>query len=291
MNLFYHICMKSHRLSDGKYCQFQVSTTTLIRKGRVFPLTLGLVALLITGCATESMRSSEPKEEEAAEVSLKEDQLSIQELRERNVPEDRRRENDELKEILLLTGALGPNPNRVRSRWRSAMRKKREVQRKAQKRQRDEFTKRERKARDSFLADQKKKRETFRDKSKHMDREGVREFYKELDVQRKDFFASQREQRKEFESKLRQENKDFHYNMRERDKEFNEAYRDYYKRFQEKKREDRLEKQRKRREALRSKRSGRKTVQRNYTPEEKALMEEFDKMEQIPGSRLAPDDE
>jgi hypothetical protein len=214
--LFYHLRMSFILSSVGKFCRLGV-----------LALILGLV-----GCARSPQVQSE--KEGTTEVSVLQDQKTIEELR-KNIPPEKRKENDLLKETLTMTGDGDEPPHRVRERFQKLVRKAQDEHRKSAQRARDDFNKKERREREKFLKDLENEREDFREKK--ADREKSRDFYADLDVKRKDFFADQRERRNEFEAEQRESGDNFRAMIRDRNMQFDQEYRNYVKRYDEKKRE------------------------------------------------------
>lgn len=193
-----------------------------------------LLLLSLGGCVSKTTRWPESQIAPSGEVSISKDQEAIEELR-KNIPEQKRKENDLLKETLKMMGDGNEAPARVRDRFQKVVRDMQNNRRKQADKTRDAYNKKERKDREAFLKKLDYARDDFR--RKKVDREKSREFYDEQDLKRKDFFAEQREKRQEFESENRQSQDDFRNMIREKQTEFDLEYRNYTKRYQEGQRE------------------------------------------------------
>lgn len=218
--LFYHGPMNSHQKSVGKIFRSS-SAFTLFLLGS---LSLGWV----TSCAPLQNRAASGAAN--SEVSLTSDQKAVEDLR-KNVPPEKRKENDELAIILSLMGEIKLEPSTIREKYDRLMRKRREDFRRTQQKEREVYSREERKRREEFLATQKKERDAF--KARKADREATQNFFAEQELKRKDFFANEREKRSEFESSSREKNNDFNANMREWQQTFTQELRVYSQRHRE----------------------------------------------------------
>ncbi len=194
-------------------------------------------AFLHSACS--STRSSEPddlitKDREKIqsvlneEVSLSTDRKEIESLRS-EIPEETRRENDELAFITELMAEPKTHPSRLRQRYQYVTQKKREDFRRKVKKLRDDFKKEETKRRGSFLKIAQEKRSQIN--PKELDRKEVQQRYKELDEERREFFSSERDRRKNFESELNAHSKDFNDEMRMKGREFSDQITQYTRRY------------------------------------------------------------
>ena len=111
--------------------------------GKIFLFSIGLASIPALGLAADE-----------AEVSLKDDRRSIEELRQ-NIPPEIRAENDALKESLALLGEVKKSPQEHREKFDRKMREMREKKRKERQKTRQEFSKNERTKRDKFLKELK----------------------------------------------------------------------------------------------------------------------------------------
>lgn len=199
--------------------------------GKIF-LSL-LMVLFYLGCTTKNRPSDmtgELTQDSEVETSLSSDQKEIEKLR-ANIPEDIKRSNDSLKEIIELMGELKVHPSKVREKFDKKHRDRRNDFQKDFRKTRENFNKDERKKRDAFLANQKKERDSA--KKSDMTREQNVEFYAEIDRKRRDFFAEQNEIRRTFDSEQKEKSQDFYEELNQQRKEFNEEWKSYNQRWQE----------------------------------------------------------
>ncbi|MES2855719.1 MAG: hypothetical protein V4692_07645 [Bdellovibrionota bacterium] len=194
-------------------------------------LSLLVAASLLSACAVKSKRAELQDADDqpvgvADEMSLKADRTELDELR-KDIPEDLKKENDELALVLSMMKDGTEEPGKVRDRFNTAVRKKREKSDKLMRKQREDFTKLERKTRDEFLKTQKSEREKFVDKAKKRSSDERRDFFNEQDTKRRDFFSNQSDSRREFESKITEDRKTFEDYVREQTNRFNQEHRAY----------------------------------------------------------------
>ena len=189
--------------------------------------------VFLAGCAsyksnnTAKVRAEDRdkiKNELGNEVSLAADRSKLDELR-KEIPEEKKKANDELALFLNMMKQGSEQPNLVREKFTVMVQKKRTEFRTKTQRLRDDFRKDETKLREEFLNKQKADREAFT-KKKHDSKEN-REFFSEQDKLRQRYFADERDRRQSFESELSAQTKDFESYMRERTNEFNEQFRLY----------------------------------------------------------------
>lgn len=263
--LFYPNPMNSHLKSVGKNFPF------------VLTLALPLVFTLGCGLISKDEKSQEAEsvvEQLTTEVSVKADREYLAEERQ-NIPDEIKTSNDELAYDLEQMAVVKDDPNRIRSKFQSKVRKIRDRFRKKTRKLREDFRRDERKTREAFLKSLKKEREEF--KQDKPDRERSKEFFAEQDLKRKDFFANQKEKRSEFEEEMRAQSRDFNDSMRERVRQFNDQLRIYTRRYQEQKK---CERQGNCENASNS----------PHPPRRKQVydMKEFEDMKSVPGVLLAP---
>lgn len=176
------------------------------------------------------------------EMSLKADRSELDALR-KDIPEEIKKQNDEIALIMsFIVRDSEEEPNRVRDRFNTAIRKKREAIDKKISRAREDFTKHERADRDAFLKKAKAERDEYLSKRKRSADDRKR-FFDDQEDRRKSFFADQADKRKDFESEtqaLRKDNEDF---TREKQSAFNEEWRAYQTRYNERKKQTDLKKQ------------------------------------------------
>ncbi len=199
--------MKSHLQSDGK-------------------IFLAALIIFMVGCSTSSKSSRRDKTPaDEAEVSVAQDAQTVEELR-KNIPEDIRLRNDELKEVLSLMGEVKRHPQEIKDKFDRIQRNRRDKFTRENQRSRDAFTKTERKDKEQFLKKITSDRNDF-NKNKKTTVEERHEFYNEQDAKRTDFFAGQRDKRGDFENEYSQKNKDFYAELNQQQKEFMEEWRNY----------------------------------------------------------------
>ena len=207
-----------------------------------------LLLTLASGCGAFDKRNSEKAKQEAAaktaaeassaqipdEVSLKEDRAELDELR-KDIPEDVKRENDEIAFILKNMATMEEEPSKVRDRFQTALRKRREKMDKTLRKERETFTSNERSKRDEFLTKLKEEREDF--SSKKPDAKERKKFFDKQESDRKEYFSEQSDKRKDFESNITERRKTFEDYVREQSNKFNQEHRAYSQAFNERRRE------------------------------------------------------
>ncbi len=116
------------------------------------------------------------------EVSLADDRDAIEDLR-KTIPEERRRENDELREILNLTAEVKEQPSYIREKFNRSVQRVSEQHRRQISKERSEFNKKENEKREQFKGLSKERKKDFQ-KSKNS-REESKEFYENEDQARR----------------------------------------------------------------------------------------------------------
>src|SRR3954465_589750 len=193
---------------------------------KILLVTCPLLFTLASGCGALDKRNADKEKRDAAtkaqaasstkipdEVTLKEDRSQLDELR-KDIPEDVRRENDEVAFILKNMATMEEEPSKVRDKFQTAVRKRRDKMDNQLRKERDDFSKNERTSRETFLEKLKSEREDF-NASKRDSKERTR-FFDKQDGARKDFFADQSEKRKDFESNITERRRDFEDYVREK---------------------------------------------------------------------------
>lgn len=210
--------------------QFKSLNTVVFRLGKFF--LLGLLAVACSGTGRRAGEGEEKRDytEVPEELSLKEDREYLDKLRE-EVPEERREENDELAFTLKMMGEVKERPNKIRDRWNTETRRRREQLRKLNAKDRTEYNKREKSEREKFLKELGRERNAF--VKKKVTSEERREFFSEQEMKRREYFGQQSDRRKDFESQMRQRSLDFEANMRDRNSEFNAEHRAYGERYRQ----------------------------------------------------------
>ena len=198
--------------------------------------------LVLTACSSNRKSAKDERAEDrekietqlSQEMSLKADRDQLAGLR-KDIPEEKKKENDELALFLQLMNQSKESPNEMRDRFQSLVQKRRSSFREKVQRLRDDYRRDETKRREGYLDDQKKRRDDF-NRRRH-DAKANREYYSEEDKKRRQFFADERDRRQSFEAELNSQSKDFDNYMRERQKEFDEQYRLYSKKVSERRKE------------------------------------------------------
>ncbi len=204
---------------------------------------------MLSACANfrKDGESAPPTEAGAAvpntetEMSLKADRSELDALR-KDVPEEIKKQNDEIALILsFIVRDSDEDPGKVRDRFNTAIRKKREAIDKKLARSRQDFTKQERSNRDDFVKKSREERDDYLNRRKRSSDDRKR-FFDDQEDKRKSFFADQMDKRKDFESQVqatRKDNEDF---TREKQSTFNEEWKTYQTRYFERKKQTDLKK-------------------------------------------------
>lgn len=265
-------------------------------------------AMTVSSCAVKSVHEGEAAtatapdlKDVANEVSLKADRSAMDEAR-KDIPEEIRRENDEIAGLLsFVVRESEEEPNRLRDRFNTALRKKRERSDRELRKKRDDFTATERKKREDFLKKLKTDRDEFTSGRRRSGEERKR-FFDDQDSSRREFFATERDLRKDFESSMQESRKNTEDYIREKQNAFNQDLRAYQQRYTERKRTMDLKK-RAEEKARSLERAGKPvhqaplSVSVDAEPEARLLpastpspdpLAEFDKIPAGPGVPLAP---
>lgn len=265
-------------------------------------------AMTVSSCAVKSVHEGDAAaaaapdlKDVANEVSLKADRSAMDEAR-KDIPEEIRRENDEIAGLLsFVVRESDEDPSRLRDRFSSALRKKRERSDRELRKKRDDFTATERKKREDFLKKLKTDRDEFTSGRRRSPEERKR-FFDDQDTSRRDFFSNERDLRKDFESSMQETRKNTEDYIREKQNAFNQDLRAYQQRYTERKRT--LDLKKRAEEKARSlERAGKPvhvaplSVSGGTEPEARALpastpspdpLAEFDRIPSGPGVPLAP---
>ena len=191
----------------------------------------------------EVARSDKPSlmEEKPGEVSLRADRSQLDDFR-KEIPEEIKKSNDEIAMIMsFIVRDSEEEPNRLRDRFSTALRKKREATDKKLRRAREDFTRHERADRETFLKKSKEERERYVASAKRTSDER-KIFFDDQEDKRKTFFADQTEARKDFEQHVSEERKAVEDYNREKQNAFNQEYRTYQTRYTERKKQMDLKK-------------------------------------------------
>lgn len=233
------------------------------------------LAWLLSGCSTSGSKSkdgsftSEQIEKDLkVEQSLSGDRQKLEELR-KDIPEEKRVRNDEEAQWLQWMGKVEKNPTDVRNRYYEITRRQRDRRREKVQKVRDAFSRKERTDREQFTKKMKDDRDKFVKRNKK-DQEKLKVYFSEEEVKRKTFYSDQMDKRKSFESEMNMQTQDFENYMREQQKTFTERIREYTERYNQ---------------ALKEKNKGQPTSTKPATGNE------FQDMDAVPGTRLAPPEE
>lgn len=190
-----------------------------------------LISILACSAPEKKSKVDEPLVED--KYRLLEDRQALEEMR-KQVPPEKKVQNDELALIMAGMGDTNRNPSDVRNKFNSILNRKRQLFQNDMTRRREIYVKQERKDREMFTKELEKKRNTFVRGRPSADEK--KDFFNDLDTQRRDFYSDQREKREEFESDIRDQRKNFEDYIREKTNEFNQAHREYTKRWEDEKR-------------------------------------------------------
>jgi hypothetical protein len=222
----------------------KIRSASTLKSVALFTMIL-FAASFIISCASgrgeHASTQAASNDELPDELSLKADRSALEEER-KDIPEERRRENDELAALLQMIQAK-PNqePSEIRDRFSKAVRDRREKSDKRLRKLREDFSKNERRAREAFLKSVKEERDAYMG-SKHSPEERKDFFGKQEDT-RRDFFANQSEKRHDFESKMTEDRKAFEDYIKEKTSQFNDEIRAYSASFYDRKKQERLAKE------------------------------------------------
>lgn len=222
----------------------KIRSVSTFRSVALFTMILFAASFIIScasGRAERAATQPAVNDELPDELSLKADRSALEEER-KDIPEERRRENDELAALLQMIQAK-PNqePSEVRDRFNKAVRDRREKNDKRLRKRREEFDKTERRTREAFLKSMKDGRDAYMG-SKHSPEER-KDFFSKQEDERRDFFANQSEKRHDFESKMTEDRKAFEDYVKEKTSQFNDEIRAYTTSFYDRKKQEKLAKE------------------------------------------------
>jgi ElaB/YqjD/DUF883 family membrane-anchored ribosome-binding protein len=209
------------------------------------------VAFVLTSCAsyrstgTSNRVSGDTKilAEQPGEVSLREDRSNLDQAR-KDIPEEIKKQNDEIAMLLsFVVRDSEEDPGRLRERFNTALRKKRDAVDKKVRRAREDFSKKEKDEREAFLKKSKTERDRYLSSGRMHSAEDRKRFFDDQEDARKSFFADQQEKRKDFESRITDERKDSEDFIREKQNAFNQELRAYQARYVERKHQAELKKE------------------------------------------------
>ena len=202
---------------------------------------LAFVAVFLGSCASKHGAAGDGRRAEVPdEVSLRADRSALDDER-RDIPEDRRRENDELALVFqMMQAKKNQEPGEVHDRFNKALRDRRDKNDKALRKRREEFTRVEKHSRDEFLRKSKDERDSYMG-GKHTSDERKR-FFDDQEDKRKNYFAGESEKRTDFESEMTDARKTFEDYVKEKTNEFNDEIRAYTADYYDRKKNEALQK-------------------------------------------------
>ncbi len=190
---------------------------------------VGVCFLLLSSCQTGSQKSAGDAPLVQDQYRLKEDREAFAEIR-KDIPDDRKTQNDEQALILNMMSDLKHSPGEIREKFDSMLTRKRSVFQKDLDKKREEYVKKERQDREKFTKTSETDRKKFTDVKHSADEKA--EFFADQDTRRRNFYSDQREKRDEFEADVRDQRKNFDDYVRSKTMEFNQEHRAYIKRYQ-----------------------------------------------------------
>lgn len=206
------------------------------RRTQLLPILLDLsTAGLILVVAPQAWAQENSENDQVLvdeKYSLKADREALKALR-KDIPPERRSENDEKAFMDQMMMDLSKRPAEVRSRFNSILSKKRTQFNKDMTKTRQDFTRAQKKEREAFTKEQADARKSFGKRKVTSDER--RDFFADLESNRKDFYAAQKEKRDAFEADVQDKRKNFNDYVKSRTDEFNQLHRDYSKRYEENK--------------------------------------------------------
>lgn len=194
-----------------------------------------VLAVFLSSCASskESSDSSRPLVQD--KYRLVEDRKTLEDLRQ-DIPEEKKKDNDELAFLLKLMEKPEMQPSKIRESFSRAVSKKRETFQKDMTRKREAYVKDERRQRDEFQKSMDQEKKAFAGQKK-VPSEQRREFYANIEDRRREFYMGLRERRDAFEADMRDERRNFDDYMREKNSEFNQEMRSYQSRYDQAKKD------------------------------------------------------
>lgn len=200
-----------------------------MKQRRIIYSLVGVGLFLLPSCQSETKMSSIDAPIVQDQYRLKEDREAFAEIR-KEVPEDKKSQNDEQALILNMMSDPKHTPDEIREKFDSLVTKKRGLFQKNMEKQREEYVKKERRDRENFTKKAESDRKKFSE-GKHSPDEKS-EFFADQDTQRRSFYSDQREKRDEFEANARDQRKNFDDYIRAKTMEFSQEHRAYIKRYQ-----------------------------------------------------------
>jgi hypothetical protein len=214
------------------------------------------------------------------ELSLRADRSAMENDR-KDIPEEKRRDNDELAMVLqMMQAKANQEPGEIRERFNKAVRDRRDKSDKSFRRRREDYDKVERKSREAFLKKMKNERDHYMN-AKHSS-DDRKEFFDSQEDTRKDYFATESDQRHDFDSKLTEDRQAFDDYVKEKTDQFNEDIRAYTEDFYDRKKNIQLQKESKEKARAMGRENSRPDVRSGQSDE----LDEFSGIPQGPGINL-----
>ena len=163
--------------------------------------------------------------------SLSKDRSEFDKLRE-NVPADTKKTNDEKALTAEWFAETKYDPEKIRDKYDTLVRKKRDLFNKDMTKAREIFNKEEQKKRAEFLKELELERKDFT--GRKADRDKKNEFFNEQDEKRKNFMADQKDKREDFESDSREKRKNFEDYLKEKSNDFSSELKAYRLKWKDK---------------------------------------------------------
>lgn len=198
---------------------------------------IALNIILMSGllaCSTSDPKKGASADEVDTEVSFKKDSEEIAKLR-AEIPEDIKKSNDRLSEMLNRWKEIKTPPNELRSKFDDELRKMRVEAEKKWKRLREDFNHSVNERRKDFQEKQKDERDDFFDSKPKGDKRS--QFTQKQSRTRDRFNADLRDERDKFEDSIKEARKNFDAEMANRRSEFKLEFPEYTKLYNEKQKE------------------------------------------------------
>ena len=264
-------------------------TSSTLKSFATFAVFL-MVASFIISCASSGTSSAEKAPATNADVpnelSLKADRSALDEER-KDIPDDKKRDNDELAGILQMVHAKpDQDPSDIRNRFGKAVRDRRDKNDKNLRKAREDYDKNERKTREAFLKTMKTERDKYMG-AKHTADER-KEFFDSQEDRRKDYFANQSDKRHDFEAKITEERKSFEDYMKEKNDQFTSDMREYTTAYYERKKQEALAKDTAQKVKDRASRAAVEQAQPNERTGQSDELNEFSTIPRGPAIPLGP---
>ncbi len=233
---------------------------------------------ILVGCSGEPLKTQADVHPKPIEVSLKADRSQLDDLR-KEIPDEKKKENDELAAILDLftSGGYDQEPNHIREKFDRIVRDKRLRMDREMRKARDEYNKEERKKRADFTHLQKQEHDDFEKKKPRP--EDRKDFNSEQESKRQEFYSDERNNRAEFESNMNEKRHDIDDYLHSKSQQFSDELRNYSRDYYNRK-------------TVKDSKAQKKTLhnEKPGVPEANDL-DDFKKIPNSPGVHLAPEDQ